>query len=103
MIICCLLLFIYLYKLTIARYMSPERIQNGPYSYMSDIWSFGLVMHECATGRYPFQDKVAPIDMATIIIEAHGKYRYAHDTFCCAHDTYCCVHGKYRHVHDASR
>ena len=26
------------------KYMSPERIRNNPYSYMSDIWSFGIVM-----------------------------------------------------------
>ncbi|RYH05285.1 hypothetical protein EON65_45140 [archaeon] len=32
------------------RYMSPERIRNRPYSYMSDIWSLGLVLIECATG-----------------------------------------------------
>lgn len=30
--------------------MSPERIRNCPYSFMSDIWSLGLVLMECATG-----------------------------------------------------
>lgn len=38
--------------------MSPERIRNGPYSYMSDIWSFGIVMIECGTGLYPFREDV---------------------------------------------
>ena len=33
------------------KYMSPERIKNDPYSYMSDIWSLGLVLQECATGQ----------------------------------------------------
>ncbi|KAJ7979298.1 Mitogen-activated protein kinase [Quillaja saponaria] len=37
-------------------YMSPERIngsQHG-YNYKSDIWSFGLILLECATGRFPY-------------------------------------------------
>lgn len=50
--------------------MSPERIRNQPYSYMSDIWSFGLVIMECATGRYPFQETLSCIDMAQTILEA---------------------------------
>lgn len=36
-------------------YMSPERLSGERYSYPSDMWSFGLVMLELATGRYPFQ------------------------------------------------
>ncbi|OVA04477.1 Protein kinase domain [Macleaya cordata] len=35
-------------------YMSPERITGGTYGYKSDIWSLGLVMLECATGRFPY-------------------------------------------------
>ena len=50
--------------------MSPERIRNYPYSYMSDIWSFGLVMMECATGQYPFQECPNCIEMAQTILEA---------------------------------
>ncbi|KAK7328980.1 hypothetical protein VNO77_23121 [Canavalia gladiata] len=37
-------------------YMSPERIignQHG-YNYKSDIWSLGLVMLRCATGKFPY-------------------------------------------------
>ena len=33
------------------KYMSPERIKNDKYSFASDIWSFGLVMNECSTGK----------------------------------------------------
>ena len=36
------------------KYMSPERIRNQPYDYASDIWSLGLTLIECATGRYPY-------------------------------------------------
>ncbi|KAK1417415.1 hypothetical protein QVD17_26542 [Tagetes erecta] len=35
-------------------YMSPERIIGGNYSYKSDIWSLGLVLLECATGKFPY-------------------------------------------------
>ncbi|XP_004507967.1 mitogen-activated protein kinase kinase SIPKK [Cicer arietinum] len=37
-------------------YMSPERIngsQHG-YNYKSDIWSLGLILLECAMGRFPY-------------------------------------------------
>ena len=52
------------------KYMSPERIRNEPYSYSSDIWSFGLVMLECATGRYPFHEQVNCIEMAQTILDS---------------------------------
>ncbi|XP_074574316.1 mitogen-activated protein kinase kinase SIPKK-like isoform X2 [Curcuma longa] len=35
-------------------YMSPERIASQRHGYLSDIWSFGLVMLECATGWFPY-------------------------------------------------
>ncbi|CAA6666067.1 unnamed protein product [Spirodela intermedia] len=35
-------------------YMSPERISGSSYDYKSDIWSFGLVILECAIGRFPY-------------------------------------------------
>lgn len=37
-----------------AAYMSPERIMNSHYSYSADIWSLGLTVFECATGRFPY-------------------------------------------------
>ena len=51
------------------KYMSPERIKNQPYSYQSDIWSFGIVLMECATGKYPFQQYSNCIDMAQTILD----------------------------------
>jgi serine/threonine protein kinase len=51
--------------------MSPERIRNHPYSFMSDIWSLGLVLHECATGKYPFYELSTCIDMAQNILDAN--------------------------------
>ncbi|KAK1267094.1 Mitogen-activated protein kinase kinase 1 [Acorus gramineus] len=35
-------------------YMSPERICGSSYDYSSDIWSLGLVILECAIGRFPY-------------------------------------------------
>ncbi|MCO5582647.1 hypothetical protein L7F22_036545 [Adiantum nelumboides] len=35
-------------------YMSPERISGSTYGYDSDIWSLGLVILECALGRFPY-------------------------------------------------
>ena len=51
------------------KYMSPERIRNLSYGYASDIWSFGLVMMECATGRYPFEESANCIEMAQMVLE----------------------------------
>ena len=55
------------------KYMSPERIKNRPYSYASDIWSFGLVISECATGIYPFQEHPNCIEMAQTILDTDLK------------------------------
>ncbi|GAB4854634.1 Mitogen-activated protein kinase kinase 6 [Ancistrocladus abbreviatus] len=32
----------------------PERISGSTYDYSSDIWSLGMVMLECAIGRFPY-------------------------------------------------
>lgn len=51
------------------KYMSPERICNKPYDFMSDIWSLGVVLHECATGTYPFDARRNCIELAQMIID----------------------------------
>jgi serine/threonine protein kinase len=38
-------------------YMSPERVEGENYSFVSDIWSFGLVMYELATAQFPYKQK----------------------------------------------
>lgn len=44
-------------------YMSPERINNEPYSFPADIWSLGLALVECATGQYPYDASVGPLQL----------------------------------------
>jgi serine/threonine protein kinase len=35
-------------------YMSPERLAGEPYSYAADVWAYGLILLELATGRFPY-------------------------------------------------
>jgi serine/threonine protein kinase len=37
-----------------ATYMSPERAVGHDYSFSADVWSFGMVLYEMATGQHPF-------------------------------------------------
>lgn len=37
-----------------ACYMAPERTLGGHYSFVSDVWSAGMVVYELATGKFPF-------------------------------------------------
>jgi serine/threonine protein kinase len=38
-------------------YMSPERIKANNHSFVSDIWSVGMTILECALGVYPYYYK----------------------------------------------
>jgi serine/threonine-protein kinase len=42
-----------------AYYISPEQAQGGPATAQSDIYSLGVVMFECVTGRVPFTGATA--------------------------------------------
>ncbi|KAK3278951.1 hypothetical protein CYMTET_13147 [Cymbomonas tetramitiformis] len=50
-------------------YMSPERIQNDPYSPSADIWSLGLTLMEAATGQYPYDVNKGPFALSVQISE----------------------------------
>jgi len=37
-------------------YMSPERLSGDVYSYSADIWAFGMIVLELASGKYPYPE-----------------------------------------------
>eukprot|EP00996_Jenningsia_fusiforme_P000225 NODE_1181_length_1659_cov_10.277640_g1048_i0.p1 GENE.NODE_1181_length_1659_cov_10.277640_g1048_i0~~NODE_1181_length_1659_cov_10.277640_g1048_i0.p1 ORF type:complete len:506 (+),score=80.11 NODE_1181_length_1659_cov_10.277640_g1048_i0:73-1590(+) len=46
-----------------SRYMSPERISGEKYNEKSDIWAYGLVLIEMATGRHPCAEAASFLDL----------------------------------------
>uniref|UniRef100_A0A804P906 mitogen-activated protein kinase kinase n=2 Tax=Zea mays TaxID=4577 RepID=A0A804P906_MAIZE len=50
-------------------YMSPERIRNENYSYAADIWSLGLTILECATGKFPYDVNEGPANLMLQILD----------------------------------
>ena len=42
-------------------YLSPEIIQNIPYSYKSDIWSLGVLLYEMTALKMPFDGENLPL------------------------------------------
>ncbi len=48
-------------------YMSPEQIRGTPVDTSSDIFSFGIVLHEMLTGQHPFQRNSRAETMAAIL------------------------------------
>ena len=43
----------YKLRFVLNKIRSPERIYGKKYNHLSDIWSFGLILLELATGEYP--------------------------------------------------
>ncbi|KAF1780951.1 Protein kinase-like domain [Phytophthora cactorum] len=52
------------------KYMAPERVQNEPYDYKSDIWSLGLVLIECATQTFPYANARSYIDYHFQVVQS---------------------------------
>ena len=52
-------------------YISPEIVQNEPYSFKSDIWSLGVLLYELIALKYPFDASSLPKLMIKIM---KGQY-----------------------------
>ncbi|EHA8587035.1 mitogen-activated protein kinase kinase 2 [Cocos nucifera] len=50
-------------------YMSPERIIGGRHGYLSDIWSLGLAVLECATGQFPYPPRDSFYELLEAVVE----------------------------------
>eukprot|EP00325_Prymnesiales_sp_UTEX-LB-985_P002649 CAMPEP_0174701818 /NCGR_PEP_ID=MMETSP1094-20130205/6327_1 /TAXON_ID=156173 /ORGANISM="Chrysochromulina brevifilum, Strain UTEX LB 985" /LENGTH=457 /DNA_ID=CAMNT_0015899517 /DNA_START=1 /DNA_END=1375 /DNA_ORIENTATION=- len=50
-------------------YMSPERLSGEAYSTSADIWAFGLIMLELATGKYPYKVPDSYFDLLNSIMD----------------------------------
>jgi len=50
-------------------YMSPERLSGEAYSYAADIWAFGLILLELASGKYPYANTGSYFDLLGTIMD----------------------------------
>ncbi|XP_044366121.1 mitogen-activated protein kinase kinase 2 [Triticum aestivum] len=50
-------------------YMAPERISGQKHGHLSDIWSLGLVMLECATGNFPYPPRESFYELLEAVVD----------------------------------
>ena len=51
-------------------YMSPERMEAVKYSYSSDVWSLGIIVHEMATLQYPYPENDSAFALYNSIVNS---------------------------------
>jgi len=56
-------------------YMSPEQLRDEPTDFRSDIFSFGVLLFECLTGRLPFQGETTIDVLHSILRDPHTPLR----------------------------
>ncbi len=42
-------------------YLSPEIVQNKPYSFSTDVWSMGVMLYEMCMQKLPFDGESLPV------------------------------------------
>jgi non-specific serine/threonine protein kinase len=56
-------------------YMSPEQLRGEPADARSDIFSFGVLLYECLSGRLPFRGETSIDILHAILREPHTPLR----------------------------
>ena len=56
-------------------YMSPEQLRGEPADSRSDIFSFGVLLYECLTGRLPFRGETSIDILHAILRDPHQPLR----------------------------
>ena len=59
-------------------YISPEIVQNQPYSFKSDIWSLGVLLYELIALKFPFDASSLPKLMIKIMKGQYMKLKDKH-------------------------
>jgi len=59
-------------------YLSPEIVENRPYSFKSDIWSLGVLLYEMTCLKMPFDASSLPMLYVKII---RGAYNHVPTTY----------------------
>ncbi len=54
-------------------YMSPEQLEGQEADFRSDLFSFGMLLYELATGRHPFEGKTPLATVARILEGRPGR------------------------------